>query len=100
MRRAGYEVRILAEEGGSFEQNPPTLIEFIRRDLRWCQGNMHIGTSWCCPASAGRRYSRLRDPDVSRLAGLDGPSGAGHRRSGLGRIPRCFIRPLPAWPCS
>jgi membrane glycosyltransferase len=40
MRRAGYEVRVLAEEGDSFEQNPPTLIEFIRRDLRWCQGNM------------------------------------------------------------
>jgi membrane glycosyltransferase len=40
MRRAGYEVRVLADEGGSFEQNPPTLIEFIRRDLRWCQGNM------------------------------------------------------------
>jgi membrane glycosyltransferase len=43
MRRAGYEVRVLAEEGGSFEQNPPTLIEFIRRDLRWCQGNMQYG---------------------------------------------------------
>ena len=40
MRRAGYEVRVLPEEGDSFEQNPPTLIEFIRRDLRWCQGNM------------------------------------------------------------
>jgi membrane glycosyltransferase len=40
MRRAGYEVRVLPEEGTSFEQNPPTLIEFIRRDLRWCQGNM------------------------------------------------------------
>jgi membrane glycosyltransferase len=40
MRRAGYEVRVLPEEGASFEQNPPTLIEFIRRDLRWCQGNM------------------------------------------------------------
>jgi len=40
MRRAGYEVRVLPEEGSSFEQNPPTLIEFIRRDLRWCQGNM------------------------------------------------------------
>ncbi|MEA2949256.1 MAG: rane glycosyltransferase, partial [Alphaproteobacteria bacterium] len=26
--------------GSSFEQNPPTLVEFIRRDLRWCQGNM------------------------------------------------------------
>ncbi|MBV9557953.1 MAG: glucans biosynthesis glucosyltransferase MdoH [Pseudolabrys sp.] len=40
MRRAGYEVRVLPEEGESFEQNPPTLIEFTRRDLRWCQGNM------------------------------------------------------------
>jgi membrane glycosyltransferase len=40
MRKAGYEVRVLAEEGSSFEQNPPTLLEFIRRDLRWCQGNM------------------------------------------------------------
>jgi membrane glycosyltransferase len=40
MRRAGYEVRVLPEEGLSFEDNPPTLLEFIRRDLRWCQGNM------------------------------------------------------------
>ncbi len=40
MRRAGYEVRVVAEEGNSFEQNPPTLLEFTRRDLRWCQGNM------------------------------------------------------------
>ncbi|MBK1645771.1 glucan biosynthesis glucosyltransferase H [Thiocapsa imhoffii] len=40
MRRAGYEVRVLPAESGSWEENPPTLIEFIRRDLRWCQGNM------------------------------------------------------------
>jgi membrane glycosyltransferase len=40
MRKAGYAVRVLAEEGSSFEQTPPTLLEFIRRDLRWCQGNM------------------------------------------------------------
>jgi membrane glycosyltransferase len=40
MRRAGYEVRVLPEEGGSWEENPPTLPEFIRRDLRWCQGNL------------------------------------------------------------
>ncbi len=40
IRKAGYAVRVLAEEGASFEQNPPTLVEFIRRDLRWCQGNM------------------------------------------------------------
>jgi membrane glycosyltransferase len=40
MRRAGYEVRVLPQEGLSWEENPPTLMEFTRRDLRWCQGNM------------------------------------------------------------
>jgi membrane glycosyltransferase len=40
MRRAGYEVRVLPEENLGWEENPPTLMEFIRRDLRWCQGNM------------------------------------------------------------
>jgi membrane glycosyltransferase len=40
MRRAGYEVRVLPEECGSWDDNPPTILEFIRRDLRWCQGNI------------------------------------------------------------
>lgn len=40
MRRAGYEVRVIPDEYGSWEENPPNLVEFIRRDLRWCQGNM------------------------------------------------------------
>jgi membrane glycosyltransferase len=40
MRRAGFEVRVLPIECGSYEENPPTLIDFVRRELRWCQGNM------------------------------------------------------------
>ncbi len=40
MRKAGYEVRVHPVEGGSWEENPPTALEFIRRDVRWCQGNM------------------------------------------------------------
>ncbi|HEX5210713.1 MAG TPA: glucans biosynthesis glucosyltransferase MdoH [Pseudolabrys sp.] len=40
MRRAGYEVRVLPIDGASWEENPPTLMEFSRRDLRWCHGNM------------------------------------------------------------
>jgi membrane glycosyltransferase len=40
MRRAGYEARVLPQEGGSWEENPPTIFEFSTRDLRWCQGNM------------------------------------------------------------
>ncbi len=40
MRRAGYEVRVLPIEDGSWEENPPTMLEFARRDLRWCLGNL------------------------------------------------------------
>src|SRR5882724_2063699 len=40
MRRAGYDVRVLPEEDLGWEENPPTLIEFIRRDQRWLQGTL------------------------------------------------------------
>jgi membrane glycosyltransferase len=40
MRRAGYEVRVHPVEGGSYEENPPTMLDFSKRDLRWCLGNM------------------------------------------------------------
>ncbi|MDP4593542.1 MAG: glucans biosynthesis glucosyltransferase MdoH [Beijerinckiaceae bacterium] len=40
MRKAGYEVRVLPVEGGSWEDNPPNVLEFMQRDTRWCQGNL------------------------------------------------------------
>jgi membrane glycosyltransferase len=40
MRRAGFEVRVIPVEAKSYEDNPPTLLDFTKRDLRWCQGNM------------------------------------------------------------
>jgi membrane glycosyltransferase len=40
MRAAGWEVRVIADELGSWEENPPRLPDFIRRDLRWAQGNL------------------------------------------------------------
>ncbi len=40
MRRAGYEVRVLAEEDLGWEENPPSLPEFLRRDQRWLQGTL------------------------------------------------------------
>ena len=55
MRRAGYEVRLQAVAGGSWEDNPPTVLEYIRRDLRWCQGNLQylrlLGTPGLQPVS-------------------------------------------------
>jgi membrane glycosyltransferase len=39
LRGAGWGIRLLAEEDGSFEANPPALPEFVRRELRWLAGN-------------------------------------------------------------
>ncbi len=43
MRRAGYDVRVLPEEDLGWEENPPTLIEYLRRDQRWEQGTLQYG---------------------------------------------------------
>ncbi len=40
MRAAGWKVRALPEEAGSMEGNPPAMPEFLRRDLRWLEGNL------------------------------------------------------------
>lgn len=40
MRRAGWRVIIAPEIGGSYEEAPPTLVEFAKRDRRWCRGNI------------------------------------------------------------
>jgi membrane glycosyltransferase len=40
MRRAGWGVRFLPRIDGSYEETPPTLIDHILRDRRWCQGNL------------------------------------------------------------
>ncbi|HOM31383.1 MAG TPA: glucans biosynthesis glucosyltransferase MdoH [Acetomicrobium flavidum] len=40
MRRAGYEVWLSYDLDGSYEETPPTLLEELSRDRRWCQGNL------------------------------------------------------------
>ena len=43
MRRAGWAVHMAPELGGSFEEVPPSILDFAARDRRWCQGNLqHI----------------------------------------------------------
>jgi len=39
LRGAGWRIRLLPEEDGSYEANPPALPEFMRRELRWLAGN-------------------------------------------------------------
>lgn len=40
MRRAGYEVWLAPQLEGSWEQQPPNLIDELQRDRRWCRGNL------------------------------------------------------------
>ncbi|RSZ44061.1 MULTISPECIES: glucans biosynthesis glucosyltransferase MdoH [unclassified Variovorax] len=40
MRRAGYNVWLVSDLVGSYEQQPPDLLAELQRDRRWCQGNL------------------------------------------------------------
>jgi len=40
MRRAGYQVWLAYTELGTYEEGPPDLAESLKRDRRWCQGNL------------------------------------------------------------
>ncbi len=40
MVRAGWEVRLLPEFGGTWEEMPTNLIDLLGRERRWCQGNI------------------------------------------------------------
>jgi membrane glycosyltransferase len=43
MARARWKVALAHDLGGSYEECPTTLLDFAKRDQRWCQGNMqHI----------------------------------------------------------
>lgn len=43
MRRAGYHVYVFAELEGSYEETPGNLLDHVRRDRRWAEGNLqHI----------------------------------------------------------
>ena len=40
LARGGWKVEVDPELGGSFEQGPENMIEYAKRDRRWCQGNL------------------------------------------------------------
>ncbi len=40
LRRAGWDVWMAPDLGGSFEEPPPTIYDYLKRDRRWAQGNM------------------------------------------------------------
>ncbi len=55
IRRAGWGVRMVPEAAESYEATPENLPGYLRRDCRWCQGNMQhlrlLGTPGLHPVS-------------------------------------------------
>ena len=103
MRSAGYHVRVVPREDLGWEENPPTLLEFMRRDLRWCQGNMQYWRFlFAAEPEAGQPLSAgARDPDVHRLACLDRLARPRHARARYGvTIPPRSCAPMPDMRCS
>ena len=37
LRKANWDLHLVPQLGGSFEEPPPTLMDFLKRDRRWCQ---------------------------------------------------------------
>jgi membrane glycosyltransferase len=57
MRRGGWAIHMTSTLGGSYEESPPSLLDFAARDRRWCQGNLqHLAV---LPASGLHWVSRL-----------------------------------------
>lgn len=40
LARAGWKVRLAVDLGGSYEEGPENLVDYAKRDRRWCQGNL------------------------------------------------------------
>ncbi|GAB3370886.1 glucans biosynthesis glucosyltransferase MdoH [Spongiibacter taiwanensis] len=44
LRRAGWQVLLLSDLGGSYEEVPSNMLDYATRDRRWAQGNIqHLG---------------------------------------------------------
>lgn len=106
MRRAGFEVRMLPELEGSFEQVPANVIDFAARDRRWTQGNLQharlLGTRGLHPLSrvhlASGILCYLTSPMWLALLVLSSVVSAIESA----KVPRYFVpgvrSPFPLWP--
>ncbi len=105
LRRAGWGVRVLPRIRGSYEETPPTLIDHIQRDRRWCQGNLQhlrlLSTRGLRTASRFHMFhgamSYLASPIWFALLVMWALMGQGGEKSVL-----TYFRPdnplMPVWP--
>ncbi len=59
LRRAGWGVHVTAALDGSCEETPPTITDFVRREHRWCQGNLQHLALLGAPGLTGASRTQL-----------------------------------------
>ncbi|MCR5879433.1 glucans biosynthesis glucosyltransferase MdoH [Phenylobacterium sp. J367] len=106
LRRAGWAVHVTAALDGSCEETPPTILDFIRREHRWCQGNLqHLrlltarGPAPYEPPSArhGRDGLPVLAPVVHGARHRPGAAAAASDQLGLALVlPGSRVQPLHA----
>ncbi|MEP1207550.1 MAG: glucans biosynthesis glucosyltransferase MdoH [Rhizobiaceae bacterium] len=61
LRRAGWSVRLLPDLSQSYEETPQTIVDYVLRDRRWCQGNLqHLLLLFSSGFSAASRFHMLQ----------------------------------------
>lgn len=61
LRRAGWSVRLKPEFNESYEEAPQTIVDYVLRDRRWCQGNLqHLRLLFSRGFTAGSRFHMLQ----------------------------------------
>lgn len=53
LARNGWTVRLDPDLCGSFEEGPDNVVDFAKRDRRWCQGNLQHGRILAAPGLKG-----------------------------------------------
>ena len=81
MRRAGYQVWMVSDLQGSFEQPPPHLLAELQRDRRWCQGNLQNARLIAEPGLHGVHRAMLF---TGALSYLSAPLWLGYIALGVG----------------
>jgi membrane glycosyltransferase len=91
MRRAGYHVWLVNDLVGSYEQQPPNLLEELQRDRRWCQGNLQNARLITEPGLHGVHRAMLL---TGALAYLSAPLWLGSLLLGTGLLLLKGVTPL------
>ena len=105
MRRAGYGVWLAYRLEGSYEETPPSLLEELKRDRRWCKGNLLNARLFLAPGMPGAHRALFASGVMAYLSAplwfLSLAIATATLAANALIPPRYFVHPeqlFPVWP--